>query len=753
MTRLYACLFITVTVILSMVTSASAQTSSPPPLTLERIFQSPELSGSALRQVKLSPAGDRVTFIQGRSDDRSIMDLWEYHINDQVTRRLIAADQVMTDEGELSQEEQARRERARISDLRGIIDYQFSRDGQFVLFPLGGNIFVADLTQAPISVEQITQSEDFDTDPQLSPDGRYVAFIRNQNLMVTAIKSKITWALTQDGGGVIKNGMAEFIAQEEMGRSTGFWWSPTSDAIAFLRVDESPIEVTRRYEVNAGEIQMIEQRYPFAGTDNVTYQLGIVSVSDEPKTQWVDLGPETDIYIPRVDWFPDGQSLSYQRQSRDQKTLSLIRFNRDDAKQTILLTETSTTWVNLHDDLHFLSEGSGLIWSSERDGFNHLYRYDFASQSLTPITQGAWAVDALVGVDEELGLVYFTAAYPDPTEKQLLRTSLVTTAPDVVEQISRRSGWHDITMDRAAKVYVDRYSSMTQPPQLSLHRADGQRVAWLVENALNTEHPYAPYLSQHRPGEFGTLVGPEAQTLHYRMITPPNFSADNTYPVFVHVYGGPTSRLATNQWSRRALIDQYMAQQGYIVFSLDNRGIVRQGKVFQDVAYQKLGQIEMVDQMVGIDWLRSQRYVDPDRIGIFGWSYGGYMALMAASQYPGEFAASVAVAPVTDWRLYDTHYTERYMGDPRDDQDVYDRGNVLTYAHQIEDPLLLIHGMADDNVLFTHSTLLMQQLQDQAIDFDLMTYPGEKHAISGDGQRLHVYRTITRFLDRHLKER
>ncbi|HEY7905568.1 MAG TPA: alpha/beta fold hydrolase, partial [Wenzhouxiangella sp.] len=408
-------------------------------------------------------------------------------------------------------------------------------------------------------------------------------------------------------------------------------------------------------------------------------------------------------------------------------------------------------WINLHDDLYFLTDGSGLVWSSERDGHNHLYRYNFNDGQPVPITQGDWAVDQLVGVDEELGLIYFTAAYPNPTEKQLLRSSLITASPEVITQVSTRSGWHDVTMDKAAKVYVDRYSNTSQPPQLALHTADGQRVTWLVENALNAEHPYGPYLSQHRTGEFGVLVGPEAQQLHYRMITPPGFSPDRQYPVFVHVYGGPTSRLATNQWSRRVLVDQYMAQRGYIVFSLDNRGIVRQGKAFQDAAYQRLGQIEMADQMVGVDWLRSQSYVDPERIGIFGWSYGGYLALMAAAQYPGEFAASVAVAPVTDWRLYDTHYTERYMGDPTTDQAVYDRGNVLTYAHQIKDPLMLIHGMADDNVLFTHSTLLMQLLQDQAIDFELMAYPGEKHAISGEGQRLHVYRTLTGFFDRHLR--
>ncbi|MEN1728158.1 MAG: alpha/beta fold hydrolase, partial [Pseudomonadota bacterium] len=338
-----------------------------------------------------------------------------------------------------------------------------------------------------------------------------------------------------------------------------------------------------------------------------------------------------------------------------------------------------------------------------------------------------------------------------PQEKQLYRQSMVTNSPDNVTRISGRSGWHEIRMDRAAQVYVNTYSNTNQPPQLSLHSADGERIAWLVENRVDDDHPYAPFLNAHQPTEFGHLTGPDDQRLYYSMIRPANFDESQQYPVFLYVYGGPTHRLATDTWGRRGLISQYMAQQGYVVFSLDNRGIERQGKAFQDAAYLKLGQIEMVDQMVGVEHLKSLPFVDPDRIGIFGWSYGGYMALMAAAQYPGEFAASVSVAPVTDWALYDTHYTERYLSTPQAAPEAYENGNVLTYANAIRDPLLLIHGMADDNVLFTHSTMLMQQLQERAIPFELMTYPGEKHGITGSGQRVHVYQTLTDFMHRQLK--
>ena len=720
-----------------------------PELTIERIFASPDLPGPTLRQAELSPAGDRVTFVRGRDEDRDLMDLWEYHIADGQTRRLVAADEVVAEEGELSAEEQARRERARIASLRGIVEYRWSSDGRFLIFPLGGDIYVLDMSADEREVRQVTASDDFDTDPRISPDGEDVAFVRNRNLMIASIADGTVTALTEDGDEVIANGMAEFIAQEEMGRNTGYWWSPDGRRIAFLRIDESPIEPTLRYEIEAGTIRIIEQRYPFTGTPNVTYRLGVVNI-DDGSTRWVDLGDNEDIYIPRVAWLPDGDRLSFQRQSRNQKTLELMLTDLASGQQQVLLTETTETWINLHDDLHFLKELPAFIWSSERDGYNHLYLYSTEGELLRQLTAGPWDVDALKGVDEEMGMVYFSAAEVSPLEKHLYRQSLVTNSPDNVTRITRRAGWHNVRMDAAARVFVNNYSSTEQPPQLSLHSADGERIAWLVENRITDEHPYAPFRPGHRPTEFGHLVGPDEQILHYRIIRPAGFQPGKRYPVFFHVYGGPTHRLATNSWSRRALIDQYMARRGYIVFTLDNRGIVRQGRAFQDAAYLKLGRIEMIDQMIGVDWLKSQDFVDPDRIGIFGWSYGGYLALMAAAQYPGEFAAAVAVAPVTDWALYDTHYTERYLGKPQDQPEAYKKGNVLTYADQIRDPLLLIHPMADDNVLFTHSTLLMQALQERRIPFDLMTYPGEKHAIAGENQRVHVHEMIVRFLDGHL---
>ncbi len=539
-----------------------------------------------------------------------------------------------------------------------------------------------------------------------------------------------------------------------MGRATGYWWAPDSRRIAFLRIDERPIEPSLRYEIEAGQIRMVEQRYPYAGTANARVRLGVVDVIDG-QTQWIDLGAEEDIYIARVHWLPDGSRLAFPRQSRNQKSLELVLADPDTGAQQIAVTETSETWINLHDDLHFLERMPAFIWSSERSGFRHLYLYGLDGELIRTLTAGRWSVDALEGVDEELGLIFFTAAEHSPTEKHLYRQSLVASLPEAVTRISRRPGWHEITMDRNARVYIDQFSSTEQPPQVSLHSADSERIAWLLENRVEPGHPYHAFRRGHRPAEFGHLVGPDGQHLHYRMLLPADFDPGRRHPVVVHVYGGPTHRLATNSWGRRHLIDQYLARQGYVVFSLDNRGIERQGVAFQAPVYHKLGQVEITDQMIGVDFLRTLDFVDPDRIGIFGWSYGGYMALMALAQQPGTFAAGVAVAPVTDWALYDTHYTERYLGMPRDAEgnptEAYRMANVLTYAQDLVDPLLLIHPMADDNVLFTHSTLLMQKLQENAVLFELMTYPGEKHAIAGAGQRLHVYKVIDAFLARQLK--
>ncbi len=712
-------------------------------LTLERIFASPDLSGSSLRLMKMSPDGARVTYLQGKAENKDQYDLWEYHIKDAVKRLLVDSNDLLDGEEVLSAEEKARRERQRLANVKGIIDYAWSDDGEALLFPLNGDLYLYRLANK--RTQQLTQSAAFETDAKFSPGGHFVSFIREQNVYVVDVDSGQEKQLSQDGGDLTKNGMAEFVAQEEMDRDTGYWWSEDEQYIAYLQVDESPVAVTKRYEINADDIEVIEQRYPYTGEANVKIKLAMVAVKTG-QTQWVDLGEDEDIYIPRVKWLPDSKHLSYQWQSRDQQTLKL-KFADLKGQSRTVITESSKTWINLHHDLKFLENG-GFIWASERSGFKHLYLYDKEGQLLKTLTSGDWVVDAVAGIDEQAGWLYFTGSKDSPLEKHLYRLNYQHSGE--MEKITQREGFHAVTMDEKAQHYIDNWSDRNHPPQVSLHQADGKRLFWLNENKVDDNHPYHPYLASHLDNEFGELQAADGQTLYYRMIKPKGFDANKRYPVFQYVYGGPHVQYVTKSWGTK-WIEQYMAQQGFVVFVIDNRGSDRRGVKFESALYKQMGTPELADQLVGTNYVKSLSFVDADKVGIFGWSYGGFMTLKALTNAPKDYALGVSVAPVTDFALYDTHYTERYMSTPQLNPDGYRKTATFDSAKNIVKPLLLIHGMADDNVLFLNSTQMIKTLQDEGVLFDTMIYPGGKHGISGAKAQFHVYSTIANFFIKHLQ--
>ncbi|MCO1333555.1 DPP IV N-terminal domain-containing protein [Microbulbifer sp. OS29] len=715
---------------------------SAEPLTIERLFSDPALSGATPRALEYSPDGRRVTFLKGRTDDYNRYDLWEYNLEDKQSRVLVNSDKLHSGSEELSDEEKARRERQRIYGS-GIMEYSWSEDGQALLFPLAGDIYYYDLEEH--SSRRLTATEDFETDVKVSPKGHFVSFIRDQNIFVVDLQTGNERQLTTDGEGPIKNGMAEFVAQEEMGRMTGYWWSPDDRYIAYLQVDESPVDQVTRSEIYADRIEMIRQRYPAAGRANAKIRLGVMNL-DSGDTRWINLGDNQDIYIPRVQWARD-HLLSFQWQSRDQQKLELRTYNLKTKKTKILLTEYSDTWVNLSDDLFFLKNSDEFIWSSERNGFKHLYKYDLSGKLQSQLTAGDWVVDELEAVDETLGRLYFSSRKETPIERHLYSVSIQ--GKSNILRISQRSGMHSIEFSKDASGYIDKFSSVTTPPQVSLHDSAGSRVTWLEENAVDRDHPLYPYQNQWIVPEFGNIEAPHGQDLHYRLYKPANFDPKKRYPVMVFVYGGPHVQVVTNSWDRE--FNQFMAQQGYIVFSLDNRGSANRGASFENPIYKNMGTPEVEDQISGVNFLRSLPYVDSSNIGIYGHSYGGYMALMSMFKAGGYFKAGVSGAPVTDWTLYDTHYTERYMGNPTVDMDSYKTSSVFPYAKKLQGDLLIYHGMADDNVLFTNTTKLIKQLQDGGQQFELMTYPGKKHSLRGKQTRIHQYSMIKQFFDRKLK--
>jgi dipeptidyl-peptidase 4 len=729
------------------------------PLTVERIFGAPDLSGPRLREAKFSPDGHFVTYLQGKPDNKDQLDLWAFDTRTGQSRLLVDSRALVGDDERLSAEEEARRERQRTASLRGIVEYQFSADGSRLLIPLGGDLYLYELNARADPVTRLTSSPGYETDARFSPGGRYVSFVRDQNLFAIDLRTRQERALTSDGTGLVQNGVAEFVAQEEMDRDTGYWWSPDDARIAFTRIDDAPVQEVERYEINADGARMFRQRYPAAGTPNARVELRLIEIaSGTVKPLELELG---EGYLARVDWFPDSRHIAVQRQTRDQKRLDLLKIEVASGRMQTLLTETSPHWIELNNDLHFLKGRPQFVWSSRRSGYKHLYLYDHEGKLIRPLTAGEWMVvgdnveTGVVGVDEKRGNVYFMANAASPLERQLYVASLATAKPDAPQRISKDEGWHDVKLLPGARGYLDMHSSPKQPPSASLHGLDGSLQHWLVRNALDATHPYQPFLAEHVEEQFGAIAAEDGQQLMYRLLQPKGMQPGKRYPVVVDVYGGPHNQYIKKDWmggarAPQGYFRQVLAQHGFVVFTLDNRGSGFRGNTFETAIAQRMGKVEVTDQVRGVEFLKTLPFVDPQRIGIMGWSYGGYMTLMALTTSEA-FKAGVAGAPVTDWRLYDTHYTERYLGMPSANASAYQSSAVLPHIDALKGKLLLVHGMADDNVLFTNSTTLMQALQSQAKPFDVMTYPGGKHGLVRMPQQgRHFYEMVVRYFEREL---
>jgi dipeptidyl-peptidase-4 len=733
-------------------------------LTVERLFGDPALGGPQARGVQVSPLGDRVAFLRGRDADQFQLDLWQIELGSGAVPRLLVDSKRLGGDEQLSDEEKARRERERTAQYHGIVEYAWSPDGRKLLVPLAGDLYLVDLSGSgePV-VRKLEVGRKNVIDPKISPGGRYVSYVYRQNLYAYDLQAGVEHALTKDGTGPVHNGESEFVAQEEFAQPSGYWWAPDDSLVAFKRYDDAPVTLARRIEAYADRVEVVEQRYPAAGQANALVRLGLVAPDGRAPPRWIDLGPDPDVYLPRIDWLPDGRHLAVQRLARSQQSLDLLFVDARSLEVRHILNESSPTWVEVHDDLRFLQDQSAFLWSSERSGFRHLYLYRLDGTLLRALTAGPWAVDEVLALDEAGRRVVFRSNKDRVEDSQVYEVPYVVAPEDgqvaAPRRVSAADGWHEAQFGCSterkfgcrAQVYVDTWSDANTPPQVSLRAGDGRFLAWIEANALDANHPYAPYRAQHVRAEFGQLAAEDGQALHWRLLRPAAAAPGRRYPVLLSFYGGPTAQAATNAWER-VQFDQYLVQHGIAVFTLDNRGTPRRGRRFADVLRGRTGAVEVRDQLAGVEWLKRQPWVDPAHIGTFGWSYGGYLSLMLLAKGGDAFAAGVSVAPVTDWRIYDTAYVERYLGLPAQNPDGYRDSAVFTWLAGMRAPLLLAHGMADDNVLFTNSTRLMAALQDQGTLFELMTYPGGKHGLSTPAMRKHVFRTIARFLAGHLQQ-
>lgn len=716
----------------------AAVAEAAPTLSLERVFASPGLDGPAPRQVKLSPDGRYLTLLRNRSDDRDRYDLWGYDIETREWRMLVDSEKLGSGR-ELSEDEKMQRERARVGSLKGIISYQWASDGSGVLVPLDGDLFLARLDG---TVTRLTDTEGTELNPQLSPKGAMVSFVRDRRLWVGPVGGEAQPITPAGEAETIRWGEAEFVAQEEMARLQGYWWSPDDSRIIVQRTDEASVGVVTRAAIGAKGTKVFDQRYPASGTDNAVVELFVMN-SDGTGSVKVDLGANLDIYVARVDWAPDASAIYVQRQDRAQSKIDVLKVDPVTGASAIWFTESAARpdyWINLSDNYRFLNDGS-LLWWSERDGFGHFYRY--ASGQWQQLTRGTSPITSLVGVDEMAGTFTYQST-KDVLTQQIYRARLDGTGePELLSDPAFTNG---ASMDGAGRLlYVSR-SNANQPPQSYLATPDGKRVAWIEENRVEGAHPYAPFLPSHVTPEYGTLAADDGTPLHWMMLKP-KMEPGKRYPVFFSHYGGPGPQMVTKGWG--GALAQSIVDKGFIYFVLDNRGSANRGVDFEQPIYRAMGGVEVRDQKAGAEYLKTLDFVDPDKVAIYGWSYGGYMTLKQLEANPGLYAAGISGAPVTRWELYDTHYTERFMGDPREVPQAYEKASAIPDATKISDPLLLIHGMADDNVIFENSSELISVLQESNTPFEMMLYPGYTHRVSGEKIGPHVWNSIFRFLEAH----
>jgi dipeptidyl-peptidase-4 len=717
--------------------SAAKKSPRIKPLSLARLQADPPLAGRRPMRVKFSPAGERLSFLKGSEKDSEVLDLWAMDLPDGRPRVVVKTDDLVeVGKIALSEAERQQNERKRIRH-RGITRYQYCGGPDALLFPLSGDLYHVTLPQRDVA--RLTDDGLPKLDPTCSPKGRFVSFVRAGELFVLEKKTGIERRITRGASDTLFHGLAEFVAQEEMDRHRGHFWLPDDSGLIYTQVDESPVSVKKRPRIYADRTDLVEQRYPAAGEDNAKLKLFFFSLGTG-ETRELAL-PKEDGYLARVHT-DSPERISIQWHSRDQKSLRLFEFMLEGEKRLLLLEEKDPAYVPLHGNYRRLKDGT-FLWSSDAEGINHLHLHSQDGKRLRTLTQGSDPLTRRLAVDEKRGVVYVVKATDRGLQRHLFEVALDGSGE---KQITEKAGWHSITMARGATGFVDSHSDLGKAPRSTLRDLKNRKLLALGEEGPSPLDAFsAPVLEMVTvKAEDGT----ELNGVLYPPLLPPG---EKGAPVIIYTYGGPTGQLVAKRWTRWHPFFMRLSQLGFGVFMLDNRGTGGRDRAFNRALFEKFGDVEVADQIAGARYLQSLPWVDKDRIGVFGWSYGGYLTAMLLGKTEGLFAAGASVAPVTEWRLYDTHYTERYLGMPQDNEALYDEAGVLKHAEGIVEPFLLMHGMADDNVLFENSLMLMEFLQNKSLPFELMTYPGRAHGLRGRATQLHVLRSLESFFVRHLK--
>lgn len=702
-----------------------------PSISLEQIWQDRYFAPKSIRLGQSMKDGLHYSIVENQTN----INIYSYE-NGELQRR------VFSTEGRLTND-QGRP--ARISD------YIFSADEKALLIGINreaiyrhsyvAEYFVWDLENQmlkPLS-EGTRQSL-----PAFSPDGGKVAFVRDNNLFVKDLESETETAVTNDGlTNSIINGSADWVYEEEFGLTRGFHWSPDGQKLAFFRFDESRVKEFNMILYGSLYPEDYRFKYPKAGEENSLVSIHIYDLASG-RTLMVDTGSEPDQYIPRIQWTRNPGLLCVMRMNRHQNQLEMLLADANSGASEILYKENNLYYIEVTDDLTFLEDGRHFVISSEKSGFNHLYLLDLQGREVRALTSGEWDVQRFYGVDEEKGLVYFTSHEDSPLRNHLYSVRL--NGRDK-KKLTEGEGTHSPSFSQGFRFFINNFSNANTPPVYSIHRADGSLVKVLEDNRelmqKTREHQFVER-------SFFSFETSEGVSLNGWIMKPADFDPGKEYPAFMYVYGGPGSQTVVDRWdSSNGAWYQMLNQLGFIVVSVDNRGTGARGEAFKKMTYKELGKYETIDQIEAAKHLGGLPYVDEKRISIFGWSYGGYMSALCLAKGAEYFAGAIAVAPVTNWRYYDSIYTERYMRLPQENPEGYDDNSPIFHAHKIKGPFLLVHGSADDNVHFQNTMEMASALVDANVPFELAVYTNHNHGISGGNARLHLYEQMTRFLVRN----
>lgn len=672
------------------------------------------------------------------------------------------------DENNLSAEEKLRRERSRERGL-GVTRYEWvkaSARRKVIMVPLPAGLYLKDQNAEPELKIASTSSSPV-LDPHISPDGTKLAYVRDNELHVLNLLYHESKQLTTGADdSVITHGLAEYIAQEEMERKNGYWWSLDSKYIAFTEVDSSGIPLFRimhQGKSSVGPEAQEDHAYPFAGGPNVKVRLGVVSANGGQIT-WMDLlcgvkdkANEDEEYLARVNWM-HGNILTAQVLNRSQSKLKIIKFDIKTGHRSVILVEEHDTWVNLHDCFIPLDKGlnrtnGAFIWASEKTGFKHLYLHDTNGVCLGPITQGDWLVEQIAGVNEVTGLVYFTGTLDGPMESHLYCAKLFPDANSPLQsplRLTNGHGKHVVVLDHQMQRFIDIHDSLVSPPRISLCSLhDGSLIMHLFDQPVSV--PQSRKLNLESP-EIIQIQAKDGTALYGALYKPdPMKFGPPPYRTMIEVYGGPSVQLVCDSWTNTVdMRAQYLRSKGILVWKMDNRGTARRGLMFEGALKHNFGLVDADDQLTGAEWLHKQGLAKQGHIGLYGWSYGGYLSAMTLARYPEVFKCAVSGAPVTSWDGYDTFYTEKYMGIPSENPSVYQEGSVMHHVDKIKGKLLLVHGMIDENVHFRHTARLINALVAARKAYELLIFPDERHMPRRLRDRIYMEERIWEFIERNL---